>query len=388
MSDQLGTKQKKTVSLKGSADTLERNLIDSGSPVAISQQLRGILLREIAEGVYQAGHRLPSERELSERFEISRASVREAIAALLNEGVLFRTVGRGTFIAAAERRQPKGLGKAMAIGFWASEQIFHFAEPGYKQTLAGVADACRERGYALQFHWVEEHRRSLEQLFGHRVGSEKAVGNIVLGGVSAAVLERLKKLGLPLVTVDLLFPGEDTESVRIDYEQGTRLAMEHLLGLGHRDIGFIGFAASKKYNVYWEMLEAQGVPYRPRYVQFLDPSALAPGMVAGFQGMQKMVAGGELPTAVLITNDYVALGALEALSIAGLKVPDQMSVVSFDDFAQPAVRLTSVRADLVELGRIAVRKLLEPGEQPENAQSATVVPVELVVRGTTGPPTS
>lgn len=357
---------------------LKRSTIDTDSPVAISQQLRSILAREIEQGVYKAGQRIPSERSLAERFEISRASVREAIAALLNEGVLFRTVGRGTFIAGRDERQAKGLGKAMAIGFWASERIFHFAEPGYKQTLAGIAEVCHEKGYPLQFHWVDEHRQVLEK--------EKVAGNIVLGGVSGAVLERLKKQGVPLVTVDLLFPGDSTESVGIDYEQGTRLAMEHLLELGHRDVGFIGFAASKKYNVYWQMLEAHGLSYQPRYVQFLDPSALAPGIVAGFQSMQKMVAGDRLPTAVLITNDYVALGALEALSIAGLAVPDQMSVVSYDDFAQPAVRLTSVRADLVELGRIAVRKLLEPGELPGGGQGGTVVPVELIVRGTTAPP--
>ena len=355
-------------------------MIDTDSPVAISQQLRGILAREIEQEVYKAGQRIPSERSLAERFEISRASVREAIAALLNEGVLFRTVGRGTFIAGRDERQAKGLGKAVAIGFWASERIFHFAEPGYKQTLAGIAEVCHERGYPLQFHWVDEHRQVLEKLFAHRSGTDKVAGNIVLGGVSGAVLERLKKQGVPLVTVDLLFPGDSTESVGIDYEQGTRLAMEHLLALGHRDVGFIGFAASKKYNVYWQTLEAHGLSYQPRYVQFLDPSALAPGIVAGFQSMQKMVAGNRLPTAVLITNDYVALGALEALSIGGLKVPDQMSVVSFDDFAQPAVRLTSVRADLVELGRMAVRKLLE------NGQTGTVVPVELIVRGTTAPP--
>jgi LacI family transcriptional regulator len=173
--------------------------------------------------------------------------------------------------------------------------------------------------------------------------------------------------------------------VGIDYERGARLAMDHLLELGHQDVGFIGFANSKKYNVYWETLEARGLRYQPRYVQFLESASLAPGIIAGYQSMQKLIGGGRLPTAMLITNDYVALGAMDALSVAGIGVPSQMSVVGFDDFAQPAVGLTSVRADLVELGRIAVRSLFEPARR-QNGEAGIVLPVELKVRGTTAPP--
>jgi DNA-binding LacI/PurR family transcriptional regulator len=358
--------------------------IDAGSPVAIGQQLRTILLGEIEEGIYKVGQRIPSERSLAELYQISRSSVRETIAGLLNEGVLFHSVGRGTFVAEPGLRNMRIPDRASTIGFWTSEKIFHFAEPGYQQTLAGIANQSRELGYSLQLHWVDEHRQSIQQLFNDITALANVAANIVVGGVSSAVLERLKAQEVPLVTVDLLFPSDDFQSVGVDYEKGTRLAMEHLFELGHQDVGFIGFADSKKYNVYWQTLEARGLRYQPRYVQFLDSASLAPGIIAGYQSMQKLVGGGHLPTAVLITNDYVALGALEALSVAGIRVPGEMSVIAFDDFAPAAVSLTSVRADLVELGRRAVRMLFDSARS-QNA-GGIVLPVELIVRATTAPP--
>jgi LacI family transcriptional regulator len=171
----------------------------------------------------------------------------------------------------------------------------------------------------------------------------------------------------------------------MDYAAGTRMAMEHLIGLGHTEIGFIGFAGSEKYEAFWQKLEAAGLHYNPRYVQFLQASELVPGILAGYESMQKLIAGGRLPTAVLITNDYVAVGAMEALSIAGISVPQEISLVGFDDLAQSSIALTTLKADLVELGRIAARLLLD--QIAGHADTAgTVVPLDLLVRGSTAPP--
>jgi DNA-binding LacI/PurR family transcriptional regulator len=362
-----------------------RRKIDTNSPTPLSHQLRSILLNEIQEGVYKPGQRIPSERILAERFRISRASVRETIAAMLSDGTLFRTVGRGTFVSSLESRPartPRITG-SLQIGFWISESIFNFVKPGYNQTLTGIAEVCRSSGHTLRFHSVGEQRESLDQLFPP--DADDLDGNVVLGGVNRAVLERLQSLDCPLVLVDMLFSKEGTHVVRIDYGHGTELAMQHLIELGHKEIGFIGFAGSEKYEVFWRMLESGGLTYNPRYVQFLEAAELEPGILAGYENMQKLLRSPHLPTAVLITNDYVALGAIEALTIAGVSVPGQMSIVGFDDLAKGNFPLTTVKADLVELGRIAARTLLDRIEHPDGSED-TVVPIELVVRGSTAPP--
>jgi DNA-binding LacI/PurR family transcriptional regulator len=118
-------------------------------------------------------------------------------------------------------------------------------------------------------------------------------------------------------------------------------------------------------------------------VEFLQLLDLQPGILAGFQAMQHMLRGGALPTSILVTNDFVALGVLEALAVAGVSVPDQISVVGFDDLGQKtSPPLTTVSVDLEEVGRSAA-KALRRKMTGETMNYHIVVPVDLMVRGST-----
>ncbi|HWQ56791.1 MAG TPA: GntR family transcriptional regulator [Bryobacteraceae bacterium] len=365
---------------------LRPDLIDANRPVSIPQQLRTLLLRAIREGTFKAGDRLPSERSLAEQCGISRTSVRETITELLSEGVLSRMAGRGTFVSkAAPRCDPKAVG-VRQIGFWIGAGIFGFVQPGYNQILTGVGEVCRERGYRLQFHAIDESTQSLDQIFAEDDLTGGLDGNLVVGGVSRGAFERLRRLECPLIAVDLLVGDEAMDAIRIDYATGTRMAVEHLRTLGHTEIGFIGFSASQKYEAFWQSLEACGLTYHPRYTQFLSVSELVPGVLAGFRSMQKLIGAGRLPTALLVTNDYVALGVMEALAIADMKVPKDISVVGYDDLGLGAQALTTIKADLMEVGRIAANALIDQLEKGDDLQGQVLIPVQLLVRGTTAPP--
>src|SRR5699024_4716938 len=103
--------------------------IDANSPVPVRRQLRAILVAEIDDGVYLPNLRIPSERDLAERYAASRASVREVIAELISEGLLFRSGGRGTFVSERTARRAEAPPEVYRqIGFWISEQIFHFIQ--------------------------------------------------------------------------------------------------------------------------------------------------------------------------------------------------------------------------------------------------------------------
>lgn len=365
---------------------MRNELVNVNSPTSISNQLHVILAKEIEAGVYPSGERFPSERALAERFGVSRPSVREAIAQLLAEGFLFRTVGRGTFISEQRSEPERSITRtSRQISFWISESIFHFVQPGYNQILTGVTDACRQRGYRVQFHSIDETKQSVDLNFSNGVGVTSVDGNLVVGGVSRHVLERLRRLDTPLLLADLLVAEEELASIQIDYASGTRQAIEYLQELGHTDISFIGFPGSQKYEAFWQSLEILGLPYSPRYVQFLSVSDLAPGMLAGYQSMQQMIARKHLPSAILASNDYVALGALEALKIAEIHVPDAISVIGYDDLTGSTQQLTTIKVDLLEFGRTAAQMLLDQIEKKSSLQNQVLVPVELVVRGTTGP---
>src|ERR1700677_1827081 len=168
--------------------------IIQNSPVPIPVQLREILIREIRVKRFVSGKRFPSERELAERFEVSRASVRETISELIASGILFRTVGRGTFVADEPIRNG-----GHQVAFLINEDIFSFAETGYGAIFPGVEDACRRRGDVLIFKSIGT---DAGQLFSKEW--PKVDGIVIVGGLRRPLLEHLRAAQIPVVLVDLL----------------------------------------------------------------------------------------------------------------------------------------------------------------------------------------
>ncbi|MEO8128157.1 MAG: GntR family transcriptional regulator [Bryobacteraceae bacterium] len=368
---------------------MSKNAIQSDSPTPIRSQLKELLLQEIRNGRFQPGCRIPSEREIAESYGISRASVRESISELLNLGMLFRTVGRGTFVSADPFSTSPENGVATTpanIAFIISESIFHFVQTGYNKILAGVQEVAAARGWRLLFHPIGDDANNPMLQSLRNAPNRSLDGCIIVGGVRRHVLDLLDEETIPTILVDLLISEENTASVIIDYATGARLAMRHLYELGHRQIGYVGFSGSEKYRGYWQCLEELGLQYDPRCVEFLHELDLQPGILAGFQSVQRMIAARSLPSALLVTNDFVAMGVMEGLAIAGLRTPDQISVVGFDDLGQKtSPMLTTVRVDLAQVGRLAANALFRKMNSQVIEPEHTLVPVELVVRGTTGP---
>ena len=363
---------------------MANRVIQPDHSTSVRAQLRDILLLEIKEGRFTEGGRISSERDLAERYGISRASVRETITELINGGILFRTVGKGTYVATAAARA-QASPQTRNVGFLISEDIFHFVQTGYNRILRGVGEACRVNGDRLVFHSVGDSARfPIDE-------SLKLTGCVVVGGLRRSALDRLKEDGIPFVLVDLLLKDEaaDGTTVTIDYAGGTRMAIQHLFHLGHRHIGFIGLSGSEKYTAYWQSLEEFGLPYNPHQVEFLQAMDLEPGMLAGFRATQKLIASSQLPTALLVTNDYVARGVMEALMVAGVEVPKRVSVVGYDDLGVKTIPpITTIRVDLDQVGRLAMDALYRRIEGTALQNGQTVVPVTLVVRGSTTSPAS
>jgi GntR family transcriptional regulator, arabinose operon transcriptional repressor len=353
-----------------------KNTINPKSPVSIPAQLRELIMEDIAAQVYKPGERFDSERGLAERFGVSRASVRETISSLIDSGVLQRTAGRGTFVA-----DPAVKWKPQQIVILISAEILHFTT-GYGLVLRGAESACSKSGDTLILRVIgnEPFEINTEQ-------DAQPDGVIIIGGVRKDVAQRYRDLHVPIAMVDLLERQEtsEVEAVRIDYASGTEVAMERLHELGHTRIGFIGFSGSHKYELYWQSLERLGLSYDPGSVEFLHPLDLEPGVLSGLRRMQTILARGRRPTAILATNDFVALGALEALTIAGLQVPNDISVIGYDDLKVPtSPPLSTIRADLEEVGRMAVSALHRRIQGHLN-DAPVVLPVQFIERGSSGP---
>jgi DNA-binding LacI/PurR family transcriptional regulator len=176
----------------------------------------------------------------------------------------------------------------------------------------------------------------------------------------------------------------------IDDIAGGELATRHLLELGHRRIAFIGdkptdpfrFESSRDRTIGYERaLESAGVPIRPEYVRKGTQSRHLARSIA-----DELIRLPEPPTAVFAASDVQALGVLEAARDLGIEVPGQLSVIGFDDIEIASyVGLTTVRQQLFESGRRGAELLLQAlaGEPPPSR--GETLPVELVVRATSGP---
>jgi LacI family transcriptional regulator len=259
----------------------------------------------------------------------------------------------------------------------------------FSAILSGVADAAHEHRLQLLLSPTQhDHAREvslLERLYGRSDGAL-----IVLPEESSAELELALNDAYPFVVVDPLMPLDRLiPSVAAEHQAGAEQAMQHLLALGHRRIAAItgppGWLATEaRLSGYYAALAAAGIAPEPT-LQVTSDFEFAPGAAAA----ALLLDLPDPPTAILAFNDAIAVGALRAAYERGLHVPDDVSVVGFDDVKYASMvtpALTTVRQPLTEMGRTAVSLLLRLLEHERLETPHIELATRLVVRESTGPP--
>jgi LacI family transcriptional regulator len=259
------------------------------------------------------------------------------------------------------------------------------------QLLYGISQATSESGYRILLEGVEPGAGP--HAYAELVEGRRIDGLIVLNPpTDAPQIHALIDQGFPLVLLgSVRHPRE--HACNFSTRRAIRRSMDHLIGLGHRAIAHIGFsppgfvATDARLNSYRESLRAHGIEPDDRLVAYGAFSA-----ESGHRAMRELLdrdGNREVgrPTAVLAGNDTIALGAMAALSDAGLSVPDDIALVGFDDLPFAALlrpALTTVRNPGVEQGRQAAQLLIRllKGETVEQRRIA--LPTELVIRDSCG----
>lgn len=262
-------------------------------------------------------------------------------------------------------------GRSRTIGL----VVTTLATVGNSRMLQATAEAAAERGYALT---LVTAGASVAEAF-ERLAEQEVDGAIVLNEASALVPAAQRPAGLRLVVVDAPL-SEGLAVAHSDHAGGAAAATAHLLSLGHATVHHLAgpadsFAAAERERGWREALSAAGI--RPPAVVRGDWSAEA-GHAAGVE------LGAA--SAVFCANDQMALGLLRALSEAGRRVPEDVSVVGFDDVPDAAnyrPPLTTIRQDFPALARRAVEQLVADIEGDAGTGSAVIVPTVLVRRAST-----
>lgn len=284
--------------------------------------------------------------------------------------------------------------KSQSIGV----MLFDVTDPFCTPILRGIENALYPLGYLPIFADAQNNRerfeRYLEMLLERHVDGLIVVANWLF--VDIHVLADLNKREIPATTIGWKLTQDRISSVMVDNEAGGRLALEHLYQLGHRSLAFIrGPKRLIDSGPRWRGIQkfAQSVGFRidPDLVMTLpdvfDPNS---GFDNGVRLTQELLRHKREFTALLTFDDLTALGAIRALAKAGIRVPDQCSVIGFDDVPLAAISapaLTTVRQPLETMGSTAVNIVMEAIKAGQENREWTAViqklPPELVIREST-----
>lgn len=267
--------------------------------------------------------------------------------------------------------------------------------PFFAEVVDGIEGEAGARGYRTIISTVDRHspqgeRRALDTLLELRVDALILASPMLQPDAIAAASDEL-----PVVLVARHSHAANADSVVNDDPLGAALAVEHLAALGHVRIAHIdggtGAGAVDRRTGYEAAMRRAGAAAHVRVAagSYTDEGGRQ-GIAALFDAAG-VAAGGDAPTAVFVANDLAALGALAALAERGLRVPQDVSVVGYDNTALAALRhigLTTVDQPRPDMGRTAVRLVLERLEDRRLEARHLVIAPSLVVRGTTAPPTA
>jgi LacI family transcriptional regulator len=280
-------------------------------------------------------------------------------------------------------------GKALSLAVIAP----FFTRRSSVERLRGVAAALAETEYSFVIYNVETAAKR-DHYFAHIPQRERGIDGLIVITLPPRDSEAQHWLdsGLPLVLVDAAHPI--LSSVVTDDVAGGYMATKHLLSLGHRRIAFLGerypgpfdfFSASRKrYLGYQKALEEIGISLRPEYVATGEFGRYEARETAG-----TLLKMGQAPTAIVVASDTEAMGVLEVAREQGLRIPQDLSVIGYDDIdVAEYLGLTTIRQPLFESGWRGAQLLfhLMAGTREVAKPICEWLPLELVVRKTTAPP--
>ena len=259
-----------------------------------------------------------------------------------------------------------------------------FAEPFFSLLIQGVTFESNSRDVSTML-WLAEpgyERRMITKILYNGL-----VDGLIISSTTSddPLIEAICRSHMPFVIVGRYPCQDELNYVDSDNLNGAYQAVEHLLGLGHRRIATISGPQNTavgldRYQGYVQTLHQHGMPVLPELVvesNFTDQG--------GYTAMQQLLP--QHPDAVFVASDWMALGAMRALREVGVRVPEDIALVGFDDIplaSQTMPPLTTIRQQILQMGALASQVLLDLLDNPGSLPVQKILPTELVVRASSG----
>jgi DNA-binding LacI/PurR family transcriptional regulator len=350
------------------------------------------LRQQLHDGGLLEGAKVPSLRALAKQYKVSTVTVRQALQTLEREGQLHSIPGVGVFVRppVAGRR-----GVEVTTIAFASIEI----DAAFTSRLAhGIEEACQQLGWSMQLLNAQGdahlEARNLSRLV--KTGVSGAVILPVSDAENLEALVQLKLSGFPFVLLDVCIPGLKVDVVASDHEKGAYLATEYLLERGHRRVVMVTqmpkySSVGARIRGYEQALGDHGIEPLRDWKIWMDNAVTCRGgkegrrWLGGCEAARAALPKFKPPIAVLAHNAYSGWGVFEACRQLGLRIPEDVSVICFDDAEFTRALnppMTAVSQRTAEIGRAAVGMLerrLSTGNMEGTQQ--VMIDVDVIERG-------
>lgn len=365
------------------------------------------LKEQLSEGRYPPGSWLPTERELAAEFGVSRPVVRATLAALQDEGLIARepgcrpTVQGAPLTGAAASESARAALRSLAVVLPQRPTIV-----SAHAILCGINDCLRDQEAPCRALVLDTYDTEARPDSGRACTSERSVleslqpaglAGVILwhrtGGAGIESLQRIQSSGIPLVLIDRSPPELECDYVGVENARGMRLAVDHLVALGHRRIGYVTTTEristlEERESGFRSGLSARGIAPDPDLL-FRTPMEITSDMGPAARHLLTLR---EPPTAVVADNDLHAFEFIREAEKLGRRVPDDLSVVGFDDIESYSPHtgiLTTVHQPFYDVGHraaeLALRRLADSAPMTPRTFRHVTLPTSLVVRSTSRP---
>lgn len=330
---------------------------------------------------------MPSIKDVAQKAGVSVATVSRVI----NHNPNVKAHLKERVLRAIEEigYQPSGIARNMrnqsvpVIGLIISD----IQNPFFTSMVRAVEDNALENGYTVLLCNSDEDPKK-EQLYLDVMTRERVAGIIIVPSHSKCC-PSLKKLKIPIVVVDRKLRNMQCDSVLLDNVSGSKQATEHLINLGHRRIGFVGAPTTISVGAdrllgYQKALREHGIPEDNTLIEIGDFKE-----TGGYQAALNLLKLDQRPTAIFSVNNLMTMGTLKAINEIRLKIPDDISVIGFDDMPWLTLitpPLTAVRQPVYKMGAEAAKLLFENiNLEIEKPPTRIILKPELIVRSSTSP---
>lgn len=340
------------------------------------QQVRSVITDHISEGRLNEGDRLPSLQQLSEEMGIAYATVARGVRTLVESGALEARIGSGTHVATPRRNETNSDAASGLIGYIGSSNDEGQQNFYYLSIVTGIESVTSQEDKRL----ILLNRHS-------KFGWDKVDGVLIQDGTPSRIVDELPS-DLPCVC--LLRAPEGVAGVVADEYNGARIGVRKLVGLGHQRIGYLVQnkaieqvpSIRQRINGFRDALQEAGIKPEDNWL-FGPQKILADDYVVwGHQSMSQWLASDFKSsgfTALFVQNDMVAIGAIKALQEAGLRVPQDVSVLSFDGTPVCQIfspTIASVAVPLQRIGATAMELLARQISSGRASDETIVLPAE------------